>query len=220
VSLCTPQQLLRGQKLFGQSWDFKTAASSAASLPPMVGMEVAFLGRSNVGKSSLINGLTNQNALARTSNTPGRTQELIFFHATPKDAPPTPLVLCDMPGYGFAKAPLDKVKQWSGLIEDYLKGRSNLARLFILIDGRHGLKPIDLEVIKGLDKAALSYAIILTKMDQVKEAQIPQLLEQTQEALKKRPAAFPHIFQTSSHTRGGMEELRGAIALLMEQRGF
>src|ERR1700753_588398 len=154
----------QGRKLFAGDWQFIWASPSIETLPPMAGMEVAFAGRSNVGKSSLINALTGRNALARTSSTPGRTQELIFFEG-PEQAG---LRLVDMPGYGYASAPKAKVAAWTALIHKYLQGRSNLARVYVLIDGRHGLKKADLDVLRTLDRSAVSYQIVLTKIDRVK----------------------------------------------------
>src|SRR3954453_2847144 len=146
-----------GRKLFAGDWQFAWAAGSVEALPPMRGVEIAFAGRSNVGKSSLINALTNRNALARTSNTPGRTQELIFFTGA------GPLTLVDMPGYGYAAAPKAKIAAWTGLIRAYLRGRTNLARVYVLVDGRHGLKSADAAVLDLLDEVAVSYEIVLTK---------------------------------------------------------
>ena len=201
-----------GRLLFAQPWDFATAASSLESLPKMRGIEIAFAGRSNVGKSSLINALTGRNALARTSHTPGRTQELIFFSADPN------LTLVDMPGYGYAAAPKDIVKAWTKLIQDYLLGRANLARVYVLIDARHGLKEVDLDVLKTLDKSAVSYQIVLTKADQVKAAELAQRVVDTKTALAKHPAAFPEIVVTSSRTGAGMAELRAAMVRLLGER--
>src|ERR1700756_3635019 len=156
-----------GRKLFAAQWHFVAAAGSPQSLPPMRGVEVAFAGRSNVGKSSLINALTGRKALARTSHTPGRTQELIFF------AGPPHLTLVDMPGYGYAAAPKTKVKAWTEPIHPYLRGRANLARVYVLIDARHGLKAPDTDVLASLDEAAVSYQIVLTKADRVSAALAP-----------------------------------------------
>src|ERR1700757_4718224 len=159
-----------GRKLFAGDWRFTFAAPSIETLPPMAGLEVAFAGRSNVGKSSLINALTGRNSLARTSHTPGRTQELIFFEGPAKAG----FRLVDMPGYGYASAPKAKVASWTALIHKFLQGRSNLARVYVLIDARHGLKDADLEVFKTLDRAAVSYQIVLTKADQITPAELKE----------------------------------------------
>ena len=201
-----------GRLLFAQPWDFVTAAGSIESLPKMRGIEIAFAGRSNVGKSSLINALTGRNALARTSHTPGRTQELIFFAADPN------LTLVDMPGYGYAAAPKDIVKAWTQLIQDYLAGRANLARVYVLIDARHGLKDADTPALDALGKAAVSHQIVLTKADQVKASELAERIAATEAALKKRPAAFPKVLPTSSRTGDGVAELRAAIARLKAER--
>ena len=201
-----------GRRMFAAPWDFAHASSSLASLPPMKGVEIAFAGRSNVGKSSLINALTGRKALARTSHTPGRTQELIFFNAGGK------LAIVDMPGYGYAAAPKTKVDAWTELIHAYLHGRANLARVYVLIDARHGLKTADEGVLKSLGEAAVSHQIVLTKADQVKPQELESCIAATTEALAKRPAAFPGILVTSSHTGAGIPELRAAIARLLAER--
>jgi GTP-binding protein len=206
-----------GRKLFTAPWDFAWATAKLGELPPMQGLEIAFAGRSNVGKSSLINALTGRKALARTSHTPGRTQELIFFRAEDRNGP-LPLTLVDMPGYGYAEASKTKVAAWTGLIHDYLRGRPNLARVFVLIDGRHGVKATDLPVLEELDRAAVSYQIVLTKADAVKAAARGGLLESVTKSLAKRPAAHPEILQTSSETGEGIEALRTAIAGLLHDR--
>jgi GTP-binding protein len=201
-----------GRRLFAGEWNFLSAASSLESLPPMAGLEIAFAGRSNVGKSSLINALTGRKALARTSNTPGRTQELIFFRGADR------LVLVDMPGYGYAATAKSKVAAWTRLIHDYLRGRSTLARVYVLIDARHGLKDTDDAVLDVLGKAAVSHEIVLTKCDQVSDAELGKRIEEVTAAIRKRPAAFPDLIATSSHSGAGMEQLRAAIARLLAER--
>ena len=205
----------RGRKLFAGNWQFTWASPSIETLPPMGAIEVAFAGRSNVGKSSLINALTGRNALARTSHTPGRTQELIFFEG-PAHAG---FRLVDMPGYGYASAPKAKVASWTALIHRFLQGRSNLARVYVLIDARHGLKEIDLDVLKTLDKSAVSYQVVLTKADQVKPVELEQTIAEVKAALAKHPAAFPEILATSARSGAGMPELRAAMVRLLGERG-
>jgi GTP-binding protein len=204
----------QGRKLFAGDWQFVWASPSIETLPPMASLEVAFAGRSNVGKSSLINALTGRGALARTSHTPGRTQELVFFEG-PEHAG---FRLVDMPGYGYASAPKAKVASWTALIHKFLQGRSNLARVYVLIDARHGLKDVDLDVLKTLDKSAVSYQVVLTKADQVKSAELEQTVAATAAALTKHPAAFPEIVVTSSRTGTGMAELRAAMVQLLGER--
>ena len=205
----------QGRKLFAGDWQFVWASPSIETLPPMASLEVAFAGRSNVGKSSLINALTGRNNLARTSHTPGRTQELIFFEGPDKAG----LRLVDMPGYGYASAPKAKIASWTELIHKFLQGRSSLARVYVLIDARHGLKDVDLDVLKTLDKSAVSYQVVLTKADQVKPAELTAKIAETAAALTKHPAAFPHVLATSSHSGTGMPELRAAmVRLLLEER--
>ena len=201
-----------GRRLFGQDWQFATAAGSVESLPKMRGLEVAFAGRSNVGKSSLINALTGRKSLVRVSHTPGRTQELVFFSGDPV------LTLVDMPGYGYAAAPKQKVKAWTELIHAFLRGRANLARVYVLIDARHGLKDTDAPSLDVLGEAAVSHQIVLTKVDQVKTSDLAACIAATQTALAKRPAAFPDVIATSSHTGAGIPELRAAIARLKAER--
>ena len=204
-----------GRKLFSGDWQFVWASPSIETLPPMAGLEVAFAGRSNVGKSSLINALTGRNNLARTSHTPGRTQELIFFTSADKDG----LRLVDMPGYGYAAAPKAKVASWTALIHKFLLGRASLARVYVLIDARHGLKDVDLDVLKTLDKSAVSYQIVLTKADQVKPAELEARRAETEATLARHPAAFPNVLATSSRSGTGMPELRAAMVRLLEERG-
>jgi GTP-binding protein len=204
-----------GRKLFAGDWQFVWASPSIETLPPMAGLEVAFAGRSNVGKSSLINALTGRNNLARTSHTPGRTQELIFFEIPGKAG----LRLVDMPGYGYAAAPRAQVASWTALIHKFLQGRASLARVYVLIDARHGLKDVDLDVFKTLDKAAVSYQVVLTKADQVKAAELEAGRMKTAEALARHPAAFPQVLATSSRSGAGMPELRAAMVQLLKERG-
>jgi GTP-binding protein len=205
-------ELESGRKLFAGAWTFKAAAGSLAALPRPSGIEIAFAGRSNVGKSSLINALTGRRALARTSNTPGRTQELIFFAA------PDHLVLVDMPGYGYAAAAKTKVAAWTDLIHDYLRGRTNLARVYVLIDARHGFLAADEDILDTLGKSAVSHEIVLTKCDQVNAADLSARSEAIMAALKKRPAAFPDVIATSARTGAGIDVLRAAIARLLAER--
>jgi GTP-binding protein len=183
-------------------------------LPPEGPPEIAFAGRSNVGKSSLINALVGMKGLARTSNTPGRTQELNYFvpdgfSGAANDLPP--LALVDMPGYGFAKAPKDEVDRWTKLVFDYLRGRVTLKRVYLLIDARHGVKTIDSEVMDLLDKAAVSYQLVLTKTDKIKLPAVGRLVTETLEKIRKRPAAYPEVIATSAEKGSGIEELRAAI---------
>jgi GTP-binding protein len=205
-----------GRLLFAGEWAFVSAAGSIDSLPPAGGLEVAFAGRSNVGKSSLINALTGRRSLARTSHTPGRTQELIFF--APGGGAAGKLLLVDMPGYGYAAAAKHKITAWTRLIHDYLRGRATLGRVYVLIDARHGLKTADDAILDTLGKAAVSHQIVLTKCDQVGEAELAGCIDRVEAALRKRPAAFPQIIATSSPTGAGIPQLRAAIARLLAER--
>ena len=206
------EEIEAGRRLFAADWGFAAAAGSVATLPPMAGNEIAFAGRSNVGKSSLINALTGRKALARTSHTPGRTQELIFFSGPPH------LTLVDMPGYGYAAAPKTKVRAWTELIHDYLRGRANLARVYVLVDARHGIKPPDADVLETLDEAAVSYQIVLTKSDQVRALLVPTIVTSIGAAIARRPAAFPGVIATSARDGSGIGELRAAVARLLRER--
>jgi GTP-binding protein len=207
-----------GRKLFAAECEFIWAASKSSNLPPPGPPEIAFAGRSNVGKSSLLNALTNRKSLARTSNTPGRTQQLNFFALGPS-VEQARLRLVDMPGYGYAAVSKEKIAAWTGLMHDYLRGRAQLARVFVLVDGRHGLKPVDFEMFDILDKAAMSYQVVLTKKDEVKMAERDARVAATLEGLRQRVAAFPDVIFTSSETGEGIPELRAAIALLLHERG-
>ncbi|TCQ29438.1 ribosome biogenesis GTP-binding protein YihA/YsxC [Rhizobium sp. PP-CC-3G-465] len=200
--------------MFGNPWIFIRGVPSMEFLPPEGPTEIAFAGRSNVGKSSLINALVGQKGLARTSNTPGRTQELNYFvpdgySGAAGDLPP--MALIDMPGYGYAQAPKAHVDAWTKLVFDYLRGRATLKRVYVLIDSRHGIKPNDDDVLSLLDKAAVSYQVVLTKTDKIKAGAVPHLMAETLEKIRKRPAAFPEIVATSSEKGEGIEELRLAI---------
>jgi GTP-binding protein len=197
----------RARKLFAGPIEFLKSAPELKFLPDPVAPEIAFAGRSNVGKSSLLNALTNRNKLARTSNTPGRTQELNFFDV----GQPLRMRLVDMPGYGFADAPKDMVKRWRFLVNDYLRGRSVLKRALVLVDSRHGLKEVDRDVMRMLDDAAVGYHLVLTKSDKVKPSALGALYEATMVEASKHPAAHPLIFTTSSETGSGIAELRTAI---------
>lgn len=198
--------------MFARPWSFVRGMARIDDLPPLAGsLEVAFAGRSNVGKSSLINALTGQTGLARTSNTPGRTQELNLF----KPERDVGLYLVDMPGYGYAEAPKEKVDVWNVLIRDYLRGRPNLRRVYLLVDARHGVKANDEEVMGVLDRAAVSYQVVLTKTDKLKPDAAAKVAEATAERIGKRPAAYPEVLSTSSEKGIGLEALRAAIAALL-----
>jgi GTP-binding protein len=201
-----------GRKLFAGPCDFFFAAAKSDGLPPVGPPEVAFAGRSNVGKSSLVNALTGRTGLARASNTPGRTQELIFFDLHGK------ATLVDMPGYGYAAVAKSKSASWGRLIQDYLRGRPSLLRVFLLVDGRHGLKESDHETMAMLDAAAVSYAVALTKRDEVKAADREARIASTLEGLRKHVAAFPEVLFTSARTGDGVAELRAHIARLLAER--
>jgi GTP-binding protein len=201
-----------GRRLFAGEWRFVAAAGSIQSLPAMAGVEIAFAGRSNVGKSSLINALTGRNALARVSRTPGRTRELIFF------ASGTGLTLVDLPGYGYAAVTKSKIEAWGALIRSYLRGRANLARVYLLVDARHGLKKGDEAVIATLSEAAVSFQVVLTKADAVKGSALAACMAATEAAVSRRAAAYPDVMATSARTGAGIPELRAAVARLMQEQ--
>ncbi|MEX3016845.1 ribosome biogenesis GTP-binding protein YihA/YsxC [Gymnodinialimonas hymeniacidonis] len=198
----------RGRKLFAAGADFLKGVVAMDGLPPADRTEVCFAGRSNVGKSTLINALTNRKGLARASNTPGRTQEINYFTLTDSH------YLVDLPGYGYAEAPLPVVKQWQALLKAYLQGRATLRRAFVLIDARHGAKPVDDEIMSLLDVAAVPFQVVLTKADKVKGKDRETSLKRTREALAKHPAAFPEMILTSSEKGDGIATLRATIATL------
>lgn len=200
--------------LFEQPCEFIWAADSIKSLPPQGAPEFAFAGRSNVGKSSLLNALTRRNTLARTSSTPGRTQQLNFF-ALGRTPETTVLRLVDMPGYGYAKVAQSKVDAWTLLMRDYMRGRATLKRVYILVDARHGLKPQDVPMMDDLDSAALVYQIVLTKADAVPRAALAATIAATEAAIAKRPAAHPQVLATSAEAKTGISELREEMAKLL-----
>jgi GTP-binding protein len=202
-----PELIEAARKVFAGPVAFLRSAPSLEHLPDPLVPEVAFAGRSNVGKSSLLNAMTGRNSLARTSNTPGRTQELNFFDV----GEPLAFRLVDMPGYGFAKAPKDMVRKWRYLVNDYLRGRQVLKRALVLVDSRHGLKDVDRDVMKMLDAAAVGYRLVLTKTDKVNPSDFGATLDATAEEARKHPAAHPDILVTSSEGGQGIAELRAAV---------
>jgi len=201
-----PTQIEAGRKLFAGEVGFLKGVVAMSGLPAADRIELCFAGRSNVGKSSLINALTGRKGLARASNTPGRTQEINFF--TLGNA----RYLVDLPGYGFAKAPIPVVETWQALLKSYLSGRQNLRRAFVLIDARHGVKPVDEEILTLLDKSAVTFQCVLTKVDKVKDSARSKVLDQVRGALGKHPAAFPEIVLTSSEKGEGIATLRSIIS--------
>jgi GTP-binding protein len=210
AALFSPEDLAAGERLVARPWRFVKGVVALNGLPDDGWTEVAFAGRSNVGKSSLINAMVRNGGLARTSNTPGRTQELNFF-APAEEA----LYLVDMPGYGFAKAPKDKVAAWTELVRAYLSGRSTLRRVFLLIDCRHGIKPPDREIMAMLDVTAVPYQIVLTKGDKISVPALEAVRAATEAALSAHPAAFPIVLATSAEKGTGIPELRATLAALL-----
>lgn len=215
----TPDFTEQGRLLFAGVCDFFWAASAMSNLPPEGAPEIAFAGRSNVGKSSVLNALTGRTALARTSHTPGRTQQLNFFAV---GGPPGEerLRLVDMPGYGYAAVSKEKISGWTKLMHGYLRGRTTLMRVFVLVDGRHGLKESDHEMMTLLDKSAQSYQVILTKKDEIKKSEVDTRIAETLQGLQKHPAAYPEVIFTSSHTGEGIAEFRAAIAKALAEKGL
>jgi len=203
-----PQTLEAGRKLLTSEVDFLKGVVAMSGLPPSDRVEVCFAGRSNVGKSSLINALTGRRALARASNTPGRTQEINFFTLSDSH------YLVDLPGYGYANAPLKVVEKWQALLKSYLSGRANLRRAFVLIDARHGVKPVDEEIMSRLDSSAVTFQTVLTKADKVKDKDREKILDQVRTRLATHPAAFPELMVTSSEKGWGIPTLRATIATL------
>ena len=199
----------QGRMLFAGGTDFLKGVVAMSGLPPADRLEICFAGRSNVGKSSLINAVTGRKALARASNTPGRTQEINFFTAGESH------YLVDLPGYGFANAPINVVEKWQRLLKQYLSGRQSLRRAFVLIDMRHGVKPVDEEILSLLDSAAVPFQCVMTKTDKIKDIDREKTLAQVRQALSKHPAAFPEIVLTSSEKGTGIATLRAIIATLI-----
>jgi GTP-binding protein len=206
----TEDELLAGRQLLNGSATFRMGVAKLDQLPPMKNIEVAFAGRSNVGKSTLLNALTGVNGLARTSNTPGRTRELNFFDVGPR------LSLVDMPGYGYAKASKKDVKQWQSVLRGYLRGRVGLTRAFVLIDARHGVMTPDIEMFEMLDDAAVAYQLVITKSDKIKPSELESLTAETLTAIKKRAAAYPTIHITSAEKAFGIDQLRAEVARLLK----
>lgn len=207
----TPEEIEFGRWLFAQQCDFMLGVAGLNQLPATRAVEVCFAGRSNVGKSSLINALCTRKDLARTSSTPGRTQQLNFFNISDR------LVFCDQPGYGYAKAPVAEVRKWQEVVFAYLRGRAQLRRAFVLIDGRHGIKDTDRPVMEMMDKAAVSYQIIVTKGDKVKKGEKDKLLSDIHKELAKHPAAHPEVLFTSSEKGLGIAEVRATIGRLVKE---
>ncbi|TDT75407.1 GTP-binding protein [Litoreibacter halocynthiae] len=205
----TPEEAEKGRVLFAGETDFLKGVVAMDGMPPADRLEVCFAGRSNVGKSSLINALTGRKSLARTSNTPGRTQEINFFTLAESH------YLVDLPGYGFAEAPVAIVQKWQRLLKAYLSGRQTLRRAFVLIDSRHGVKPVDEEILSLLNKSAVTFQVVLTKTDKLKKGELDKVITQVSTALQKHPAAFPEIVLTSSEKGIGIPTLRHIIGTLV-----
>ena len=212
----TPEEMAAGEHAFTQDWMFLKSVPALEFLPDADRPEIAFAGRSNVGKSSLINAIVRKKGLARASNTPGRTQELNYFRAT--NLKPTFFVV-DMPGYGFAEAPKAKVAAWTELVKDYLRGRPSLARVMLLIDARHGIKTVDRGIMDMLDEAAVTYQCVLTKADKISRADLQRVEEATVEAVRRHPAAYPEVIATSADTGHGLAEVRARITSIVAERG-
>ena len=204
----TDEQIEDGRLLFAREVLFMLSVVNLDSLPPADRPEICFAGRSNVGKSSLINALTNRKGLARASNTPGRTRELNYFNVDGR------LNLVDLPGYGYARAPKTEISNWTRLTRAFLRGRAGLRRGFLLIDSRHGIKPPDVELMELLDGAAVTYQLVLTKSDKIKKAELDKIMRRTSRTIGKRPAAHPELMVTSSEKKTGLDDLRAEIATL------
>ncbi len=209
----TADDIEAGRRLFAEGWDFARGTPDLDHLPPDDRPEIAFAGRSNVGKSSLINALVGHHRLARASNTPGRTQELNFFNP-----PLTRAYLVDMPGYGYAEAPKEKIESWNAVLRGYLAGRRTLLRVFVLVDARHGLKPGDEDIMNLLDGAAVSYQAVLTKSDKIGPLAVPKVIEGVSKGISRHPAAFPEVLATSAEKGAGIPELRATIAKLLSSQ--
>jgi len=206
IATQSDESIEAGRLMFAQPTEFLKGVVAMDGLPPADRLEVCFAGRSNVGKSTLINALTGRKALARASNTPGRTQEINYFSVTES------LYLVDLPGYGYANAPVKVVEKWQRLLKNYLSGRPTLRRVFVLVDARHGIKKVDEEIFDLLNRAAVTFQCVLTKMDKVKAADQAKTLAQVRQILAKHPASFPEIVVTSSQLGKGIETLRAIIA--------
>ena len=204
----TSQQIEEGRLLFARDITFMLSVVNLEQLPAPDRPEICFAGRSNVGKSSLINALTNRKGIARASNTPGRTRELNYFNIDDR------LNLVDLPGYGYAKAPKTEISNWTKLTRSFLRGRAGLRRVFLLIDSRHGIKPSDVELMEMLDDAAVTYQLVLTKTDKIKRGELDKVMRRTSRTIIKRPAAHPELMVTSSEKKTGLDDLRAEIATL------